>query len=47
MSDIDDAGSLPTDIRFSDEQAMLLDSAVAFCKERSPSLTVRSLLSAL
>lgn len=44
MSDIDDAGSLPTDIRFSDEQAMLLDSAVAFCKERSPSLTVRGLL---
>lgn len=44
MSDIDDAGSLPTHIRFSDEQAMLLDSAVAFCKERSPSLTVRGLL---
>jgi len=45
MSDIDDVGSsLPAHIRFSDEQAMLLDSAVAFCKERSPSLTVRGLL---
>ena len=35
---------LPTRIRFSDEQAMLLDSAVAFCRERSPALTVRGLL---
>jgi alkylation response protein AidB-like acyl-CoA dehydrogenase len=31
-------------IQFSDEQAMLLDSATAFCRERSPSLTVRSLI---
>lgn len=35
---------LSTRIAFSDEQAMLLDSAVAFCRERSPSLTVRGLL---
>lgn len=37
-------GPLPTRISFSDEQAMLLDSAVAFCRERSPALTVRGLL---
>jgi alkylation response protein AidB-like acyl-CoA dehydrogenase len=35
---------LSSRIAFSDEQAMLLDSAVAFCRERSPSLTVRALL---
>lgn len=35
---------LSSRISFSDEQAMLQDSAVAFCRERSPSLTVRSLL---
>ena len=32
---------LSTDIQFSDEQAMLLDSAVAFCRKQSPTLTVR------
>lgn len=32
---------LSTRIAFSDEQAMLLDSAVAFCRERSPAATVR------
>ncbi len=32
-------------ISFSDEQAMLLASAVAFCRARSPSLAVRGLLS--
>jgi alkylation response protein AidB-like acyl-CoA dehydrogenase len=36
---------LSTAIRFSDEQAMLLDSATAFCRERSPSSTVRKLMS--
>ncbi|OGA99178.1 MAG: hypothetical protein A3E25_07250 [Burkholderiales bacterium RIFCSPHIGHO2_12_FULL_69_20] len=35
---------LSTRINFSDEQAMLQDSAVAFCREHSPSLTVRGLL---
>jgi hypothetical protein len=35
---------LSTAIRFSDEQAMLLDSATAFCRERSPSSTVRTLM---
>jgi alkylation response protein AidB-like acyl-CoA dehydrogenase len=35
---------LSTNIQFSDEQAMLLDSATAFCRERSPSLTVRALI---
>lgn len=33
-----------TAIRFSDEQAMLLESAAAFCRERSPSARVRALL---
>ena len=36
--------TLPSRITLSDEQAMLLDSAASFCRERSPSLTVRSLL---
>lgn len=31
-------------LHFSDEQAMLQDAAGAFCRERSPSLTVRSLI---
>jgi alkylation response protein AidB-like acyl-CoA dehydrogenase len=35
---------LSSRIAFSDEQSMLLDSAVGFCRERSPSLTVRGLL---
>ena len=33
-----------TRIDFSDEQAMLLDSASAFCRARSPSATVRGLI---
>ena len=33
--------TLSTDIQFSDEQSMLQDSAVAFCREHSPTLTVR------
>lgn len=44
MRDTEPTGSLPTHIHFSDEQAMLLDSAAAFCKQRSPSLTVRGLI---
>jgi alkylation response protein AidB-like acyl-CoA dehydrogenase len=32
---------LSTRIHFSDEQSMLLDSAVTFCRERSPTATVR------
>jgi alkylation response protein AidB-like acyl-CoA dehydrogenase len=44
MSADDEPHRLPTRIGFSDEQAMLLDSAVAFCRDKSPSLTVRSLL---
>lgn len=32
---------LDTRIHFSDEQAMLLESATSFCRERSPSSTVR------
>ena len=35
---------LSTRIQLSDEQAMLLDAASSFCRERSPSLTVRSLM---
>ena len=35
---------LSTCISLSDEQAMLLDAAVSFCRERSPSLSVRGLL---
>ena len=35
---------LSTRITFSDEQAMLLDSAVAFCRDRSPPATVRRLM---
>jgi alkylation response protein AidB-like acyl-CoA dehydrogenase len=31
-------------IRFSDEQAMLLESAASFCRERSPSARVRALI---
>ena len=34
--------ALDTRITFSDEQAMLQDSAVSFCRQRSPSLTVRA-----
>ncbi len=37
-------GVLSTRIQFNDEQAMLLDAATSFCRERSPSLTVRGLL---
>ena len=33
-----------TKIRFSDEQSMLLDSAVSFCREKSPVSKVRQLL---
>ena len=33
--------TLSTDIQFSDVQSMLQDSAVAFCREHSPTLTVR------
>jgi acyl-CoA dehydrogenase len=44
MTPSDTPGRLPTHITFSDEQAMLLDSAAAFCREQSPSLTVRSLI---
>jgi len=36
--------ALSTRIHFSDEQAMLLDSAATFCRERSPSASVRRLL---
>lgn len=36
--------SLSSKIRFSDEQAMLLESAVAFCREQSPVSAVRALL---
>jgi len=36
---------LSTRIAFSDEQAMLLDSAVSFCRERSPATTVRQMMS--
>lgn len=35
---------LSSRITFSDEQAMLLDSAVTFCRERSPAATVRQLM---
>ena len=35
---------LNTRIALSDEQAMLLDAASSFCREQSPSLTVRGLL---
>lgn len=35
---------LPTRITFSDEQALLLDSAVAFCRDQSPSASVRRLI---
>ena len=35
---------LDTRIHFSDEQAMLLESATSFCRERSPSAAVRSLI---
>lgn len=35
---------LSSRIAFSDEQAMLLDSAVSFCRERSPTATVRQLM---
>lgn len=35
---------LSSRIAFSDEQAMLLDSAVTFCRERSPAATVRQLM---
>ena len=35
---------LSSRIAFSDEQAMLLDSAVTFCRERSPAATVRHLM---
>ena len=35
---------LNTHIALSDEQAMLLDAASSFCREQSPSLTVRGLL---
>jgi alkylation response protein AidB-like acyl-CoA dehydrogenase len=35
---------LSSRIVFSDEQAMLLDSAVTFCRERSPAATVRQLM---
>jgi len=36
--------SLHKHISFSDEQAMLLEAAAAFCREQSPSATVRRLL---
>ena len=36
--------SLSTHIHLSDEQAMLLEAASNFCRERSPSLTVRGLM---
>ena len=32
---------LSTDIRFGDEQAMLLETAVAFCRDKSPVAAVR------
>ena len=37
-------GTLNTRIAFSDEQAMLLETAMAFCKEKSPIRAVRDLL---
>lgn len=37
-------GPVKTLIRFSDEQSMLLDSAVSFCREKSPVSRVRKLL---
>lgn len=36
--------ALSTSIAFTDEQAMLLDTATAFCRERSPMRAVRDLL---
>ena len=39
-----DHPELSSRIAFSDEQAMLLDSAVTFCRERSPAATVRHLM---
>ena len=44
MSPSDTEPGLGTRIALSDEQAMLLDAASSFCRERSPSLTVRGLL---
>lgn len=44
MSDLTLPSTLSTRIAFSDEQAMLLDSATAFCRERSPSAAVRQRL---
>ena len=43
-TDSDGNTGLGSQIRLSDEQAMLLDAAASFCRERSPSLTVRGLL---
>ena len=36
--------AMNTDITFTDEQAMLLETAVAFCRDKSPIRTVRNLL---
>jgi len=41
MSDVSTPSSLSTRIAFTDEQAMLADSAAAFCRERSPRDAVR------
>ena len=45
MSELSSPDALGSQFHFSDEQAMLQDSAVAFCRAQSPMSTVRALIS--